>query len=218
MFFGLIFSNLALSLVPFVGIFLPFVFAPVLSMGMMHACRDINNQVPVRPGILFIGFRSPALRALLLLGFIYTLALVGAAASSIPLDDGALWNYLADPTKADPKLLAKSKIGLGMLIFFLVYAPAAMALWYGAPLIMWHGMSVGKAIFYSFFAVWNARKAFLVYLLAWCGIVSFVAFLMALSGGTLGIIMLPLMLGMSLVMYCSTYATYKDVFSREESA
>ncbi len=218
MFFGLIFVNLGLSLVPFVGALIPFIFGPCLGMGIMHACRDIDEGKPVATGVLFVAFRSPAFRTLVLMGVLYTLALLAALACSIPFDDGALWDYISDPSKADPKALVKSNIGLGMLVFFAVYTPVAMAFWYGGPLIMWHGMSAPKAIFYSFFAVWRARKAFLVYLLAWCGLLSFVAFLMALSGGVLGVLILPLMLSVSLVMYCTFYFSYKEVFSREQSA
>ncbi len=216
MFFGLIFFNLGLSLIPYLGSFLPFIFGPVLGMGIMHACRDIDQAKPIATGSLLIVFRSPALKPLLVLGCLYTMALVGSLACSIPVDDGALWNYLTDPSKADQKALVKSNIGWGMLTFFAVYTPAAMGFWFGAPLIMWHGMGVAKAIFYSFFAVWRARRAFMVYLLAWCGILSFVALLVALSGGVLGVLMLPVMLMISLVMYCTFYFSYTAVFSRDQ--
>ena len=218
MFFGLIFVNLGLSLVPFVGAVIPFIFGPALGMGIMHACRDINEGKPITTGSLFIAFRTPALRTLLTLGALYTLLLVGALACSIPFDNGALWNYVSEPAKADPKLLVKSDIGLGMLIFFTVFTPVAMSFWFGGPLVMWHGMSAVKAIFYSFFAVWRARKAFLVYLLSWCGILSLLGLLIGLSGGVLGVIMLPLMLTISLVMYCTFFYSYKAVFSRVQSA
>lgn len=215
MFFGVIFFNLTLSLLPVVGSFLPFIFGPVLGMGIMHACRDIDQDKPIARGSLLVAFRSPAFKPLLMLGVFYTLGLVAALACSIPVDDGALWNYLTDPGKVDQKALIKTNIGWGMLTFFAVYTPAAMAFWYGAPLVMWHGMSVVKAMFFSFFAVWRARKAFMAYLIAWCGIMSFVALIIGISGGLLGVLLLPVMLTISLVMYCTFYFTYKEIFSRD---
>lgn len=218
LFFGLIFCNLGLSLVPALGAVLPFIVGPVLGMGLMHACRDLDQGKPFSSGALFLTFRTPALKPLLVMGVLYTVCIVGALASSIPVDNGALWKYITEPVKLDPKELVKTNIGMGMLTFFSVFTPAAMAFWYGAPLITWHGMSVSKALFYSFFAVWRARKAFLTYLLAWCGIITFLALLTSLAGGVGGILLLPLMLSMSLVMYCSFYFSYKELFGRDLSA
>lgn len=218
MFFGLIFCNVGLSLIPVIGAALPFIIGPALGIGLMNACRDIDQGKPVSSGALFIAFRSPAVRTLLLMGALYMICIVAALASSILVDDGVLWKYMTEPVKLDQKELIKTNIGMGMLTFFSVFTPAAMAFWFGAPLIFWHGMSLTKAMFYSFFAVWRARKAFLMYLLTWCGILTVVSIITGLAGSAGGILLLPIMLSLMLVMYCSFYFSYKELFARDEIA
>ena len=58
-------------------------------------------------------------------------------------------------------------MSMAMLFAAIVYVPAAMAFWYAAPLIAWQKMSLGKAIFFSFYAVRRAIRAFIVFGLAW---------------------------------------------------
>ncbi|MGH8808813.1 MAG: BPSS1780 family membrane protein, partial [Noviherbaspirillum sp.] len=105
-----------------------------------------------------------------------------------------------------------------------VYTPAAMAFWYAAPLIAWQNMSVGKAIFYSFFAVKRSGKAFLVYGLAWVmiGVLmpALLSSLVALIFGKAFAVMFVLLtvsLILTVVMYCSFYPTYTHVFGRPEA-
>jgi hypothetical protein len=84
-------------------------------------------------------------------------------------------------------------------------------------------MGVGKALFYSFFAVRRAGAAFLMYGLAWVaigvllpGVISIL--IAALIGKTIAamMVMLPLSVVLTVVMYCSFYATYTSVFGRPE--
>ncbi|MDO8701760.1 MAG: BPSS1780 family membrane protein, partial [Undibacterium sp.] len=96
---------------------------------------------------------------------------------------------------------------------------AMMAFWYAAPLIAWNDMSVTKAVFYSFFAVKRAAKAFFVYGLAWMLISVLLSLILTLvvaivggSGVTLMIILMPISIALTVVMYCSFYPTYTDVF------
>ena len=110
-----------------------------------------------------------------------------------------------------------------ILLTAALYVPAAMAFWYAAPLAMWQKMGVFKAVFYSFFAVHRAGKAFLVYGLAWVvlGVVlpTVVSILFAAIVGRSGaamLLMLPLSIVLTVVMYCSFYPTYTDIFGRPE--
>jgi hypothetical protein len=111
-----------------------------------------------------------------------------------------------------------------MMFSAAVYIPAAMAFWYAAPLIFWQKMGVGKAVFYSFFAVKRAGSAFLVYGLSWMliGVLlpalisSLIAMLFAKSFVVM-LILLPLSLMLTVVMYCSFYPTYTAIFGRPDS-
>ena len=102
-----------------------------------------------------------------------------------------------------------------------VHVPAAMAFWYAAPLIMWQQMPLGKALFYSFFAVRRAGRAFLVYGLAWIVIAivvpTVISMIIALVSGSFTVvffILLPISIMLTVVMYCSFYPTYTSVFGK----
>jgi hypothetical protein len=125
----------------------------------------------------------------------------------------------------DPATVRDSNMSMAMLFAAIVYTPAAMAFWYAAPLVAWQNMGVVKAIFYSFFAVKRASKAFLVYGLAWIVIgvlvpviISSVIALLFGKAAVVMLILLPLSILMTVVMYCSFYPTYTDVFGRPEPA
>ena len=101
-----------------------------------------------------------------------------------------------------------------MLLTLALYIPAAMAFWYAAPLAAWQNMPVGKALFYSFFAVWKSITAFIVYFMAWGFICLSAAMIAALLGGpTLSVLILaPLAVVLTLSGYCSFYPSYKSLF------
>jgi hypothetical protein len=119
----------------------------------------------------------------------------------------------------DAETVRNSNMTLAMLFSAVVYIPAAMAFWYAAPLIAWQEMGVGKAIFYSFFAVRRASKAFLIYGLAWVTIgmvlpviVSSIFGMLLNSPNASIFILLPISLVLTVIMYCSFYPSYKHLF------
>jgi hypothetical protein len=99
-----------------------------------------------------------------------------------------------------------------------------MAFWYAAPLVAWQNMSISKAIFFSFFAVRRAGKAFLVYGLAWIiiGVLLpvFISSTISLLSGKAVLtilVLLPLSIVMTVIMYCSFYPTYTHVFGKPQT-
>ena len=121
----------------------------------------------------------------------------------------------------DAETIRSSNLSLGIMFSALIYTPATMAFWYAAPLVMWQGMGVFKAIFYSFFAVQRSGRAFLVYGLAWAliGVLlpALLSSLIALVFGRAIVVMLvllPLSLILTVVMYCSFFPTYTHIFGR----
>ena len=104
-----------------------------------------------------------------------------------------------------------------------LYVPFSMAFWHAAPLAMWQGMGLFKAIFYSFFAVRRCGKAFLAYALGWIIIgIALPAVISAILSLLLGktavtvMLLMPLSVILTIVMYCSFYPTYTQVFDRPE--
>lgn len=221
LFLAYMFLMLAVGIIPLLGQVLPLILVPVFSMAFMQACVQIEQGRKVYPNLLLTGFRSPALRQLLILGVLYLIAATVAVAASALIDGGLFWQLITGTKRLDEQTMREASLTLPMLFSAAVYTPAAMAFWYAAPLVMWQRMSVGKAIFYSFFAVRRQMGAFLVYGLAWLmiGIVlpMILTTLIALLVGKAFVVMIALMafsLVLTVVMYCSFYMTYTHVFGK----
>ena len=219
LFFGYMFLMLALGIIPVIGQLLPLILVPLFSMSFMHACAYIETGKRVYPNLLLVGFRSPAVRTLIKLGILYLLAAIIAVGASSLVDGGVFWQAITGQIALDAETVRNSDMTLAMFFAAAVYTPAAMAFWFAAPLIAWQGMGVGKAIFYSFFAVRRAGKAFIIYGLAWVTIgmilpviVSSI-FGMFFNSPTASIfILLPMSLVLTVIMYCSFYPTYTQMF------
>lgn len=221
LFLSYMFLMLGLGLIPLLGQILPLLLVPMFSIGFMQACADIEQGKRVYPNLLLTGFRSPAFRNLLALGVLYLLAALLAIGASSLVDGGVFWLAMSGQIALDGKTVQGSNMAMAMLFAAAVYLPAAMAFWYAAPLIAWHNMSVGKAIFYSFFAVRRAGKAFLLYGLAWIAIgvllpaiVSAFVGLLADTVAVTMVVLLPLSMVLTVVLYCSFYPTYTYIFGQ----
>ncbi len=225
LFLSYMFLMFAIGVIPLLGQILPLLLVPVFSIAFMQACVHVEQGKRIFPSLLLTGFRSPSARALLKLGVLYFAAALFAIGASSLVDEGVLWMVMTGQTELTAKTVNDSNIGLAMLFSALVYIPAAMAFWYAAPLIAWQAMPVGKAVFFSFFAVQRAGKAFVVYGLAWAAIGVFlpamlstlVALLLNQAAVTI-LILLPLSITMTVAMYCSFYPTYTYIFGKPKLA
>jgi hypothetical protein len=221
LFLAYMFLMLALGILPLLGQVLPLLLVPVFSMAFMQACADIEQGKQVYPHLLLTGFRSPAFRSLLLLGAFYLLAAVLAVAASALVDGGLFWQVMSGGKGIDDETVRNSNMSTAMMFSALVYTPAAMAFWHAAPLMTWQKMGIFKAIFYSFFAVKRAGSAFLVYGLSWIligvivpALVTSIIAMLFDRGLVMMVLLLPLSLVLTVVMYCSFYPTYTQVFGR----
>jgi hypothetical protein len=223
LFFAYMFLNMAIGFIPVAGDVLPFILLPVFSMSFMFACRDIEANKRVMPHLLISGFRLPSFKNLAVLGLLYLLTALLALAASTLVDGGHLWDLFMNQKTLDAETMADQNLALGMLFACLVSTPALMAFWYAGPLIAWQQMSVGKALFYSFFAVKNSGKAFTVYGLSWIGIVALLpALISTLLAAVVGnqaalVVVIPIYFILMVVMYCSFYPSYTDVFGQPGS-
>jgi hypothetical protein len=221
LFIGYMFLMFALGIIPLLGQLLPLLLVPVFSMAFMQACAEIEGGKRVYPKLLLTGFRSPALPTLLKLGGLYVLAAVVAVGASALIDGGVFWRVMTGRAALDAQTIQGSNMRLAMMFSALVYTPAAMAFWYAAPLAAWQEMGVWKAIFYSFFAVRRASRAFLVYGLGWLllgvllpVIFSMLVVLVTATPGLTMLVLLPLSILLTVIMYCSFYPTYTHVFGK----
>jgi hypothetical protein len=221
LFLSYFFLMIVVGIIPFFGQILPLALIPLFSIAFMQACANVEQGKKVYPNLLLTGFRSPAFSTLLKLGGLYLAAVAIAIAASSLIDGGVFFKAATGQIRLDAETVQGSNMSTAMLFAAVVYIPAAMAFWYAAPLIAWHKMGLMQAIFYSFFSVRRAGKAFLVYALAWIAIgvllPVFVSGLVGLLTGRSAVTMMILMtlsIVMTVIMYCSFYPTYTHVFGK----
>lgn len=209
-----------LSLVPYVGVAAASVLVPAFSVGFMAASRAASRGQPLELAMLFAGFRE-RLPAQIVLGVAYFASLALVIGGSALADDGVLARWLLSgqrPAEAE----AEGDALLGALaLAAALYAPVMAMFWFAPLLAAWHGMAPLKSLFYSFFASLMNWRAFLAYGAA-VGIVLFLLpsllllVLVLVSGGTLRLqpiaLVLPLALIMLPTLFASFYASYRDVF------
>ena len=220
LFLGYMFFMLAVSILPLLGQLLPVILVPVFSMAFMRACLYIEQKKRVLPTLLLTGFRKPAFFSLLTLGLLYLAVALLALGASALVDDGVFWQTVTGQIDAK-SLTRESNTGGAILLAIAVYIPAAMAFCFAAPLIYWQKMGLGKAIFFSFFSVLRSRKAFVVFALVWFGISVIGSQIVVRIFGRSEMammVMLPLSVILTVVMHCSFYASYRQLFGTPTEA
>jgi hypothetical protein len=221
-----LFGVTVLMLVP-LGLWLAMALVPLLSLGFMLASQSALLGGPVQPGQFIEPLRGDARRrnALLILCAIYGIAAmltlwltsivagealerlraVMAQGPEAPADDvRALW--------ADPDITAAVLVGSGLA------ALLAVPFWHAPALVHWGAQGVAQALFSSTLAVWRSKGAFLVYMLAWTGVVALFVIVIAVifaipATRTLApLVMVGSQWVLMTVFYVSLLFTFNDSF------
>jgi hypothetical protein len=226
LFLAFLFVALVVLFVPVVGGLLQMMMLPLLSLGFMVASTSALRGGPVQPGQFVEPFAgNPGRRvALLQLCLLYGLAAVALLWLSDWLADGQLAQLQAvlasgkgEPQELDA-LAAARGVFVGTLVLMVGATLLSVPFWHAPALVHWGGQTAGQALFSSTLAVWRAKGAFLVYALAWVGlIVAFglgTALLLGLLGAPqlAGVLALPAGLLFSTVFYVSLLFTFNDSF------
>src|SRR5450830_317096 len=214
LFLGYMFCMLAVSIVPLLGQLLPVILVPVFSVAFAQGCLNIDQGKRVLPSLLLSGFRKPAFPVLFGLGVLYIVVAIVALGISTLIDNGTLWQVVTGQLSQKEAAL-RPNVSLAILLAMAVYVPAAMAFCFAAPLIYWQKVSLGKALFFSFFAVWRSLSAFLVFAASWSAISLISSQLLVMLFGTGSImyqLMIPLSMILTIIMHCSFYAAYRQIF------
>lgn len=221
LFLGYMFLMLLAGVIPLLGSILPIVLVPVFSVAFMQACVTIEQRKRVLPTLLGTGFHKPAFAVLATLGVLYLITAVAAVGISALADDGVFWQVVTGQMKPQSEEVQNSNIGGAIFLAILVYIPAAMAFCFAAPLIFYKQMGLGKAVFYSFFAVWRALGAFAVFAISWFAlsvIASQIVLILFGRSENAMIAMLPVSVILTVIMHCSLYAAYKHIFGAPAEA
>ncbi|MBU6142780.1 MAG: hypothetical protein KGP33_02315 [Betaproteobacteria bacterium] len=214
-------AMLMAAFIPIFGLVLPLLLTPGLSMGFIEISRAIDRREPPRPPLLISAFRSAQAKAVLILGAWYVLEITVIMLVSYLIDDGVLIEWITLGQMPKPEQIAA--VQTAGIVSFLLYIPVMMAFWFAPQLVVWSGFTPVKALFYSFFAVWRNKGAFIRYAITWIGLTLFVGVAMALVNeiiemkpSTVTAFLFPITLILMAVAHGSFYASTKAVFGPEE--
>lgn len=195
------------------------VLIPSLSMAVMMACLMIENGQRVTPAVLLTGFRQPVLLRLCKLGLIYVAAWLMLGLLERVLVDPAIYQQIPQSLEMKDAQQAQVPFGAMLTLMFIrtMYIVTLIALAFAAPLAYWQQMGPGKAVFYSFFAVFRNLRVFLVLLLSWFGIMFavFMTLLILLGGGKAAFVAVTWVAFLfMLLLQCALYAAYRHIFGK----
>ena len=194
---------LASVVIPVVGGLALSLFGPVLAAGIVIGCKALDSGADLEIGHLFAGFRSHT-GALVGIGALYLGAsLIIMLAVGMVMGVGMSTMLGADPQGA---AAAGMTMVLAMLVAMALLLPVVMAVWFAAPLVVFHGHGAVAAMKESFSGCLKNVLPFL-----WYSVIFFaLAFLASL----------PLLLGwlvLGPVLAASIYTAYRDIYLRPRS-
>ncbi|CDG85175.1 BPSS1780 family membrane protein [Janthinobacterium agaricidamnosum] len=222
LFLGYMLCMLAVNFIPVLGQLLTVILVPVFSVAFLQGCLTIEQGKRILPNLLASGFRKPAVSVLLGLGGLYIAMFLFAIGVSALIDGGVLWQFVTGQINPDnaTDIIRGSNMGMALLVMIALYIPAVMGFCFAAPLIYWKQLSLGKALFFSFFAVWRSKTAFLVFAAVWLGIsVTTSQLLFGIVGRTQMAmqLMMPVSMILTVIMHCSFYASYRHIFGAPQA-
>jgi len=209
-----------LLLVPVVGFVLALGIVPAATLGLMAATKEAEKGRFPMPTVLISAFRAgkQRLRAMLVLGLLYA----GACAlvmSLLPL----LVDVPQQQTAATTEAMLTPQFQMAMLVGTLLYLPVSLMFWHAPALVHWHGVSPVKSLFFSTVACLRNARAFLMYGLAWVGVVLVAALVITLiatmtsNPQVAAAALMPLGLLITAMFSTSLYFTFRDSFVADET-
>ncbi|KQP22999.1 BPSS1780 family membrane protein [Pseudorhodoferax sp. Leaf267] len=213
---GLFFMYMAVMLIvsqlPAIGVVLAGVLVPASTLGLMAATQEASRGKFPMPTVLVSAFRAgqQRLKAMLQLGVIYTaLSMLASFAVSLLVPTGP-----APGAEGG----ANEQVSAALLLTLLLHLPVFLMFWHAPALVHWHGVSPVKSLFFSVVACLRNAGAFLVYGLAWGGLVMVLGMVIAVFASLLGsaqaasTIMMPFAFLMAAMMSTSIFFTFRDCF------
>ncbi|TAM03181.1 MAG: hypothetical protein EPN70_14885 [Paraburkholderia sp.] len=226
LFFTYLLGMTLISAIPVVGGVLPLVLVPGVAVGFMAACRDTIAGKPFFPTILVDGFRAygtTVTKRLFALGGVYVVAMLLVLAASALVDGGTLLQLMTVGGSTGSDSFENSGAPLALLASLVIYVPVAMMFWFAPVLTAWHDVPPVKAMFFSVVSCWRNKGAFVVYGALWMAVsigisVGLSLLLSALGASEYGVaLLMPALIVLLTMMYCSFYATYRGCFGVQET-
>jgi uncharacterized membrane protein len=191
----------ALSL-PVLGPVLFNLLSPALFAGLMVGCRALEQGRELELAHLFAGFKTHA-APLITIGGVYLVGSIVVLGAVWATAGGSMLQAVLQKGSGDVQMMAGAlrSLALALLVGSALYLPLLMLIWFAPILIVIENMAAVAAMKRSLAACLFNWLAFLVYgaimLLLW-----FIASIPLLLGL---LVLLP-------VLFCSIYASYRDIF------
>jgi len=195
---------IAAAFIPFIGGLAMSLFGPVFAAGIVSGCKALETGGELEIGHLFAGFRSHTgtlvgVGALYLAGSLVVMLGVG-----VTMGVGmATMMGQADPQSMEAMGMT---VVLAMLVMMALLLPLIMAIWFAAPLVVFHDHGAIEAMKASFAGCLKNVLPFLWY--------SVLFMLLAIVAS------LPLGLGwlvLGPVFGASVYTSYRDIYLKPRS-
>ncbi len=223
LFFMFMASMSILSIVPVLGSFLALMLLPAATLGLMAATREVELGKFPMPFILAAGFRTgpDGKRNMIVLGLIYALCFVGVMGLSTLVDGGDFAQLYLVGGNLDVETVMEPDFQNAMWLSMMLYLPLSLVFWHAPALTHWHGVPVGKSLFFSTVACLSNWRAFLLFGLMWTGIFLGTTLVVTLIGSLVGdgefaaMVMMPAMLMLAAMFFCSTYYSFVDCFTSD---
>lgn len=189
------------AFIPVIGGLFMTLFGPVFAAGIVLGCKALDRGEELELGHLFAGFRERT-GTLVGVGAIY---LAGSLAIMLVVGLTMGVGMSAMMGRAAPQDVAAMGMTmlLAMLVMFALLLPLIMAVWFAAPLVVFHDQPAWEAMKGSFSGCLRNILPFV-----WYSVVLTVLALVAT---------LPLMLGwlvLGPVLAASLYTAYRDIYLR----
>ena len=189
--------------IPVLGPLLFNLLSPVLFAGLMIGCRALDNGEELELAHLFAGFRQQA-SALVTIGGVYLVGTIVVLGAVFVVAGGSMLPTVLSKTTPDIETLTAAirSMLLALTVGAAVYMPLLMLIWFAPLLVVFEGLAPMQAMKLSFAACWANVIPFLVY-----GLAILVLWFIA---------SIPLLLGLLVllpVLFCSVYASYRDIFA-----
>lgn len=215
------------SALPIIGLVFPLFVVQFGTLGFMQASRQIAQKQPLWPTVLLTGFRSgpQALRSMVMLGVLYTLAVILVLGVGSLFDGGAMLRLLLLGDKPPASAIADGSLRLGAIAATLAYIPVSLAFWLAPPLVAWHAMPPVKALFFSFVLCVRNIKAFALYAVQWLllflslpTLIMLVASLLGASETLAAMLSMPVAIAIFLAYILSFYSSYESLVGETQAS
>ncbi len=207
-------------MIPIVGNVLALALLPVATLGLMAATREtIKGNFPM-PIVLISGFLAgrTSMRSMLILGALYAIGFVLILGASALFDGGKFATLYLVGGSLNAETLQDGSFEAAGLLALSLYLPLSLLFWHAPALVLWHGLSPSKSLFFSFVACLRNFWAMAVYAAAWFLVFivvgTTIALLASLTGSEelVAAILFPTAMLMASMFFTSIYVTFVDCF------